>query len=89
MSTVVIAENEAEFDVFTAASSGMAAFFDLVGSIAQWMESQGIPESNSATYVTALFRALTSMAGRKDANELKELSRECQTAGGLNEQVFD
>jgi len=88
VSSVVVPESEADFDVFTAGSSGMASFFDLVGSISDWMQSQGVPEGSSTRYVTALFQALTAMSARVDPSELANLREECQTEGGLNEQVY-
>jgi len=89
VSRVVVADSEADFDVYTAASSSMAPFFDLAATIAQWMETRGASRENSASYVTALFEALAQMASNADGDRLQSLPKDCQTAGGLNEQAYN
>ena len=61
---------------------------EAIRTASDWMQSQGVPEGSSTRYVTALFQALTAMSARVDPSELANLREECQTEGGLNEQVY-
>jgi pyrroline-5-carboxylate reductase len=80
----IVLEDEAEFDVFTAATAVMASYFAFAHTVAGWMEDEGIDAARSRAYVGQMFEGLAhAPADRSFAN----LADEYQTRGGLNEQV--
>ena len=81
-------EDEMLFSAFASSSAGMAAFFDLVANIADWMEQEGIAAEQSALYTTSLVHALASLTTKVDPVNLQKMSEACLTPGGLNEQVL-
>jgi hypothetical protein len=67
----------------------MATLFELVATNARWIESKGVAAESASKYSTALFHSLATQARELGAEELRSLSTECLTAGGLNEQVLN
>ena len=86
--TCVTVADEAQFNLFGAASALMADFFDQVSGVTQWMSEKGLQTSTAARYTTALYCALADLTVRQSAEELHEMSEACQTPGGLNAQFI-
>lgn len=87
--TAVPVKDEDQFSVFSASSAIMAAYFEWTAAQARWIEAQGVPKEQASVYATSLIRALAEMTMHVDADGLQAMSRECLTAGGLNEQVLN
>ena len=81
-------DDEGLFSVFTSATAMMAAYFDLVASVARWMEEEGVESRDAALFVSSMVQALSSLTTRADAQKLQQMSEACMTVGGLNEQVL-
>lgn len=86
--TSIPIDNESHFTAFSAASAIMATHFEFLGTIAKWIHLQGLPKGASARYATALLSSLTEQCIGADYQTLLEMSEECLTPGGLNEQVL-
>ena len=86
--TAVAVTDEHQFTALAASSAIMATFFAWVSSNATWLEGQGVPAKQSALYTTSVFHALATLARQADPAELKQMSEDCLTPGGLNEQVL-
>lgn len=84
----VAVEDEQQFTALAASSAIMATFFAWIASNARWLEEQNVPAREAAFYASSVFQALADMASRKSAEELRALSENCLTPGGLNEQVL-
>jgi pyrroline-5-carboxylate reductase len=87
--TVIPVEDRQQFSTFSASSALMATLFELVATNARWIESKGVAAESASKYSTALFHSLATQARELGAEELRSLSTECLTAGGLNEQVLN
>lgn len=86
--TCVAVADEAQFNLFGAASALMADFFDQVSGVAQWMSEKGMDLATAARYTTALYHALSDLTVRQPAGKLHTMSEACQTPGGLNAQFL-
>jgi pyrroline-5-carboxylate reductase len=86
--TVILVENEEHFSTFSASSAIMATFYELVATNARWMQSKGIPAEAATRYSTAIFHSLATQSRELSPQELQDLSTECLTTGGLNEQLL-
>lgn len=87
--TVIPVEDENHFSTFSASSALMAVFFELVATNARWIESQGVSPRHGAMYSTSLFQALAMFTRNLDPSQLQQISQECLTVGGLNEQILN
>ena len=79
---------EKELSACATASAMMATYFELVAQIATWLNQNGVSSKNSASYASTMLHALAATTIDKDLQQLKEMSDECLTQGGLNEQVL-
>ncbi len=86
---VIAVEDESHFDLMSAASSVMASYFEWSATVARWMGTKGFEEEQGAKYISSLFAALSEMLTETDAAQLKGLSEEVLTKGGLNEQLLN
>ena len=86
--TVIPVEDEEHFSSFSASSAIMATFYELVATNARWMKAKGIPAEAATLYSTAIFHSLATQSRELSPQELQDLSTECLTAGGLNEQLL-
>lgn len=78
---VVELEDEATFEVFSAASGTVAAHFSYLDAIAGWMAAHGAPRDGADRFVAEVFAALDyTLHGRT----LGELGRAHTTPGGIN-----
>ncbi|HWL80601.1 MAG TPA: pyrroline-5-carboxylate reductase [Roseomonas sp.] len=82
--TAIVLENEAEFDVFTAATAVMASYFAFAGTVTGWMERGGISPEKARAFVGQMLQGLSRTAPERD---FATLADEHQTRGGINEQV--
>lgn len=89
LGTIIPVENQEHFSTFSASSAIMATMFELVATNARWMEAQGVEAETASRYATALFHSLATQAKDLDAENLRSLSGDCLTAGGLNEQLLN
>ena len=87
--TVIPVEDQQQFSTFSASSALMATLFELVATNARWLESKGVAAEAASQYSTALFHSLATQARGLGAEDLRTLSTDCLTAGGLNEQVLN
>lgn len=79
---------EKELSACATASAMMATYFELVAKISSWLNENGVSSANSASYASNMLHALAATTVDKDLQQLKEMSDECLTTGGLNEQVL-
>ena len=86
--TSVPLSEELELNACSTASAMMATYFELVSKIATWLTTNGVSGENSARYTTSMLSALAAMTVDKKMKELTQMSDECLTQGGLNEQVL-
>ncbi len=86
--TAVSVSDEEQFNLFGAASSLMADYFDQVAAVSSWMESHAMAPDTAARYTTSLYHALASLTLGQTPDALKSMSAECLTPGGLNEQFL-
>ena len=86
--TCVAVSDEAQFNLFGAASALMADFFGQVSDVTSWMTGKGIDLATAARYTTALYHALSDLTVRQPVEELQMMSAACQTPGGLNAQFL-
>ncbi|MHB8270661.1 NAD(P)-binding domain-containing protein [Bradyrhizobium sp.] len=84
----ILVENEDEFHVIACGSALMATFFEFIATTALWLQQHDVPPKEAARYATSLFHALSAMTLDKDSGSLQDMSVECLTKGGLNEQVL-
>ena len=87
--TVIPVEDQQQFSTFSASSALMATLFELVATNARWLESKGVAAEVASQYSTALFHSLATQSRELKAEELRTLSTDCLTVGGLNEQVLN
>ena len=77
--------DELAFESVAAASATVAAYFRYLGTIADWLCSQGIEQDDARRYVADTFAALTDEL-RSPSVDFATLVRTHITPGGLNEQ---
>lgn len=82
----VSVDDEAQFNLFGAASALMSDFFGQVAGTSQWMTDLGLDRTTAARYSTALYVALADLTAREDPERLNAMSESCETPGGLNAQ---
>jgi len=84
--TTVEIKNEKSSINFWATSGMMAAFYELLRVMTNWLVKRGIKRDNAQKYITSLFLALSEDAVVNSRKDLKHLVKESQTPNGLNEQ---
>lgn len=67
----------------------MGMFYEMVATTAAYMEKEGLPATESALYATSMLHSLADSTLRADWVELQQMSEQCLTPGGLNEQVLN
>ncbi len=86
--TVVSLTDEDQFLSIAVGSALMAMFYEMVSKTAIFMQKGGLPPHESALYATSMWHALAGNTTRVDHQELHQMSNDCLTPGGLNEQVL-
>ena len=71
---------------FWSTSGMMAAYYDMLRVMSDWLTKKGIKRQDAQKYITSLFLALSEDAVINSKKDLKHLVRESQTPKGLNEQ---
>ena len=84
-STVEI-KNEKLSINFWSLSGMMAAYYEILKVMSEWLVKKGIKKSEAQKYITALFLALSEDAVENSKKNLEYLVKESQTPKGLNEQ---
>ena len=86
LGTTVEIKNEKLSQNFWATSGMMAAFYELLNSMSNWLVKRGVKRDKAQKYITSLFVALSEDAVVNSKKDLKHLVKESQTPKGLNEQ---
>lgn len=86
--TVVSLTSEDQFLSVAVGSALMAMFYELVSGTAKFMEQNGLPADAAALYATSMWHSLAGSTMLVDEHELHQMSNDCLTPGGLNEQVL-
>ena len=84
-STIEI-KNEKLSNNFWSTSGMMAAYYDILRVMSDWLVKKGINRQDAQKYITSLFLALSEDAVANSNKDLKHLVNESQTPKGLNEQ---
>ena len=84
-STVEI-KNEKLSINFWSTSGMMAAYYEILKIMSDWLVKKGVKRQDAQKYITSLFVALSEDAVVNSNKELKYLVKESQTPKGLNEQ---
>mmetsp|Transcript_15685 Transcript_15685/g.30243 ORF Transcript_15685/g.30243 Transcript_15685/m.30243 type:complete len:259 (-) Transcript_15685:77-853(-) len=81
--------DEKEMSAITPATALMAPYYKLLGTTTNWITSKGVRKEAASKFVGSLFHALTVDALKVGGDGYDELTEECQTKGGLNEQALN
>ena len=84
LGAAIVLEEEAAFDLFSAATGAMASYFAFAGTIARWMERGGVDPGQARAFTGQM---LEGLAHTGPGRSFAALADEHQTRGGLNEQV--
>ncbi len=84
---IVSLEDESRVRVMSCASAFMSTYYEMQNRLIDWIESQGIDESTASRYVRAELDGLAAVGWATPDSSRRELPREHQTRGGLNERV--
>lgn len=87
--TVIPVDDQQHFSTFSASSAVMATFFELIAANARWIQSTGVSAEAATRYSTAVFHSLATQIKELGPQQLQDVSQECLTAGGLNEQLLN
>ena len=79
-------ENEKLSINFWSTSGMMAAYYEILRTMSEWLVTKGIKRNDAQKYITSLFLALSEDAVVNSKKNLKSLIKESQTPKGLNEQ---
>jgi pyrroline-5-carboxylate reductase len=85
----IAVDTESSFDALLAASSAMATYFRILGTVEGWLVAHSIPPGQARRYVSQLFYGLAIAGQETPVQSLIELRHEYTTAGGLNQQLHD
>lgn len=81
-------EAEDHLNVFSTATSTMAAYLGFVGRIVSWVERKGIPDRQARPYLLRMFAGLGDVSLERSEQSFEDLAAAHATPGGLNEQVL-
>lgn len=81
-------EREEEFEAFTTATSIMSSYFWFAGTVAEWMQREGVATGKAHAFVTQMLCGLASASAVSPQSSFVELTEDHQTRGGLNEQML-
>ncbi len=71
---------------FWATSGTMAAFYEMLKVLSEWLVKKGLTRIQAQQYITSLYSALAELAAANSKKDLKYFVNESQTPGGLNWQ---
>lgn len=86
--SVVSLTNEDQFLSIAVGSAMMAMFYEVVSTTASYMEREGLPAPEASLYATSMLHSLADSTLGVDHEVLQQMSEDCLTPGGLNEQVL-
>ena len=86
LGTTVEITNEKLSKNFWSTSGMMAPFYELLGTMSNWLVKRGVERDKAQKYITSLFVALSEDAVVNSKKDLKHLVKDSQTPKGLNEQ---
>ena len=84
--SVIEIKNEKLSINFWSTSGMMAAYYNILMTMSEWLIKKGIKRQDAQKYITSLFTALSEDAVQNSKKNLKILVKESQTPRGLNEQ---
>ncbi|MGB7389842.1 pyrroline-5-carboxylate reductase [Marinomonas sp.] len=87
LGTVVAATSQVEFDRYGIASATMGLYFETVSTLSEWIIKEGVPESHSQLYFSALLHGLNQTALKQNETSFRDQVAAHSTPGGLNEQA--
>jgi len=85
LGTVVEVADESSFNLFSASSGTVAAYFAYLAQISDWMAAHGIDARAARQYVATLFGELAGSLQDEDA-DFERMAKEHTTPGGINER---
>ena len=88
LGTVIEIKNEKLSKNFWVTSSMMAAFYELLKLLSDWLSKRGVKRNEAQKYITSLFVALSEDALINSKKDLKYLVKSSQTPRGLNEHAL-
>lgn len=86
LGNVVEAADESSFNLFSASSATVAAYFAYLGRISDWLTAHGIDSLAARQYVAALFGELAGALQTAEP-DFEHMAKEHTTPGGINEQL--
>ena len=86
LGTTVEIRNEKLSKNFWSTSGMIAAFYELLSTMSNWLVKRGVKRDKAQQYITSLFVALSEDAVVNSKKDLKFLVKDSQTPKGLNEQ---
>lgn len=87
LGTAIALDDEAAFDVFSAATAIMGSYFAFAHTITAWMEDEGVGPDKAHAFMAQMLEGLGSAPKASPGRSFAELSDEHQTKGGINEQI--
>ncbi len=84
--TSIEIKNEKLSNNFWAISGTMAAFYETIKTLSDWLVKKKVKREQSQKYITSLYFALASLALENSNKNLKRFVLDSQTPGGLNWQ---
>ncbi|HEV2464938.1 MAG TPA: NAD(P)-binding domain-containing protein [Acidobacteriaceae bacterium] len=85
LGTVVDVADESSFNLFSASTATVAAYFGYLGRISDWLAGRGIASLAARQYVAAMFGEIAgSLHGTEP--DFERLAKEHTTPGGINER---
>ncbi|MBT3361205.1 MAG: NAD(P)-binding domain-containing protein [Rhodospirillaceae bacterium] len=85
--TAVPVEDEHQFNAMCSATATVAAYYGFLGTISDWMVSEGLERKATDRYLAALSRAVAADASEAVEHGFDALITDVATPGGMNEQV--
>lgn len=81
-------EKEEDLEVFWSATGLMGSYFGMLNTVAGWLSSHGLPDTQVRPFVAAMYHALAVTAEGHAVDGFDKLVTEHSTPGGLNEQAY-
>jgi len=87
--TTIEIKNEKLSNNFWAISGTMAAFYELIKILSDWLVKKKLKRIQAQQYITSLYSALAELASANSSMPLNNFIKESQTPGGFNWQVVN
>ena len=89
LGTAVEVSDEKLFTNFWCMTAMMAPYYEMLNTLSKWLSSKGLKKTDTQKYITSLFFAMSEDAVANSKKDLKNLIKNSQTPGGLNEQALN